>query len=265
MATITQHAPGTFCWFELGTTDEAGAKKFYSELFGWTVVDYPMGDQGTYHMLQKNGLDVGAFYKLMDDQVKQGVPPHWMPYVSVESAANAAEKAKQLGGTVIAGPMDVMEHGRLAVIQDPTGAMFSVWEPLKHMGTGLLDEPGAQTWSELMTPDTDKAAAFYTGLFPWKSETMPMPGASGTRMYTIFKRGDANAAGLMANPPEAAGVPPHWMTYFAVESTSAAVARATSLGAKILHPETPTPYGAFAILQDPQGAAFAVIEAQRSS
>jgi uncharacterized protein len=262
MATITQHAPGTFCWFELHTTDEAGAKSFYSPLFGWDIESNPMDDQGSmYHMLKRNGLDVGAMCGLRPDQAKNGVPAHWMSYVSVESAARTAEKAKALGGTVLAGPFDVFDIGRMAVIQDPTGAIFSVWEPLLHIGVGLLGEPGAQAWNELMTRDTDKAGAFYTGLFPWKAQANPMPAPDGSSItYTMFMRGDANAAGMMAMPAMAAGVPPHWMTYFAVENTGATVKKAQSLGGEVIMPETPSPYGAWAILKDPQGAAFSVVQ-----
>lgn len=263
MATITQHAPGTFCWFELHTTDEAGAKAFYSSLFGWTVESNPMDEKGSmYHMLKVKGLDVGAACGLSPEEKQGGVPSHWMSYVSVESAAKAAERAKELGGTVLFGPFDVMEHGRMAVIQDPTGAIFSVWEPLAHIGVGLLGEPGAQAWNELMTRDTTKAGAFYTGLFPWKAQANPMPGPDGkTFTYTMFMRGDANAAGMMEMPTDAAQVPPHWMTYFSVENTAATVKKVQSLGGGIIMGETPSPYGPWAILKDPQGAAFAVVQA----
>jgi predicted enzyme related to lactoylglutathione lyase len=266
MATITQHAPGTFCWFELHTSDEAGAKAFYSGLFGWTVESNAMGEGGMYHMLKQKGLDVGAACGLGPEETSNGVPPYWMSYVSVESAAKAAERAKELGGTVLFGPFDVMEHGRMAVIQDPTGAVFSVWEPLAHIGVGILDEPGSQAWNELMTRDTDKAGAFYSQLFPWTMKAQPMPGPDGnTFTYTLFQRGETNAAGMMAMPPQVpAQVPPHWMTYFAVENTSAAVAKATALGGKVVHPESPSPYGTWAILADPQGAVFSVVSTHSS-
>src|SRR5262249_17908766 len=174
MATVTQHAPGTFCWPELATNDAALAKKFYGALFGWDFEDNDMGEGGTYTMIQHKGSTVGALYGQKPDDQKR-MPPHWNAYVSVESADQAASKAKQLGGALLMEPFDVMDAGRMAVIQDPTGAIFSIWEAKKHIGATLLDEPGSLTWTELMTPSTEKAAAFYTGLFPWKTETMQFP------------------------------------------------------------------------------------------
>src|SRR5688500_16253497 len=122
MKDIKRHAPGTFSWIELGTSDPAGAKKFYQSIFGWTAMDVPMGPEFVYTILQLEGQDVGALYKLMPDQVSMGVPPNWLSYVEVQSADDAAGKAKQLGGSVVVEPMDVPQSGRFAVIQDPQGA-----------------------------------------------------------------------------------------------------------------------------------------------
>jgi predicted enzyme related to lactoylglutathione lyase len=124
------HAPGSFCWIELATTDGEAAKKFYGELFGWEAQDNPMGPGMVYTMLKLNGKDVGALYE-KGEEMKQ-VPTHWASYVSVESADEIAAKAKSLGGAVIMEPFDVMEHGRMAVITDPTGAVFSIWQDKQH-------------------------------------------------------------------------------------------------------------------------------------
>src|SRR5262245_35495890 len=102
MPTITQHAPGTFSWPELATTDQPGAKKFYSALFGWGLDDSPMGESEVYTMLSIGGRNVGALYSQQKEERAHGVPPHWSSYVSVENADESAAKAKQLGGTVIA-------------------------------------------------------------------------------------------------------------------------------------------------------------------
>ena len=133
MATVTQHAPGTFCWPELATLDQNGAKKFYTGLFGWTFKDTDMGPQGVYTIFQSDGADVGALYTMRDEE-KAMMPPHWNAYVSVESADKSTVQAKELGATVIMEPFDVMEHGRMAILMDPAGAVFSVWEAKKHIG-----------------------------------------------------------------------------------------------------------------------------------
>ena len=255
MTVITRHAPGTFSWPELATSDQSGGKKFYMALFGWTAQDNDMGENGTYTILRKDGKDVGGLYTLTKDQ--PGVPPNWMSYVAVDSADQTAARAKELGGQVHAGPFDVAELGRMAVMQDPTGAMFAIWEAKQHIGAGVLNENGAMTWNELLTRDTKKAAAFYTALFPWKTESMAM---SDNMDYTVFKRGEANAGGLFAITPEMGPMPPNWSVYFQVEDTDAMAAKATSLGAKIAMPPTDIPQvGRFAVVVDPQGAPFGII------
>jgi predicted enzyme related to lactoylglutathione lyase len=256
MATVTQHAPGTFCWVELATIDAAGAKKFYTSLFGWAHTDSDMGNGELYTMFHLKGASVGALYAMRDDERKMA-PPHWNSYVAVESADDAAARAKQLGGRLILEPFDVMDAGRMAVVMDPQGAVFQLWQAKKHIGAGILGESGALCWNELMTTDTQGAEKFYSGLFPWRPESMPM---SNGAPYTVFKRGDVGACGMMAIAPEMGPVPPNWMPYFAVDDCDASVARALSLGGKGIVPATDIPNtGRFAVLQDPQGAVFSII------
>jgi predicted enzyme related to lactoylglutathione lyase len=260
MATVTQHAPGTFCWPELATSDAAGAKKFYGALLGWDFADNDMGDGMMYTMIQLKGNVVGALYGQKAEDQKR-MPPHWGAYVSVESADRSAAKAKELGGTLLMEPFDVNDIGRMAVIQDPTGAIFSLWEAKKHIGAGVLNEPGSLTWTELMTPNTDKAAAFYTGLFPWKTESMEMPNMT----YTMFMRGDQSAGGMMPILPEQMGqVPPNWLSYFAVENVDPLVPKAEQLGATVIVPAMSIPNGGkFAVFRDPAGAHFGIYQAAK--
>ena len=256
MTTITQHAPGTFSWAELATSDQGGAKQFYTTLFGWTAHDSDMGGGQSYTVLKQGGKDVGALYTMKPEMAQHGVPPNWASYVSVESADAAAATARRLGGKIIMEPFDVFDMGRMAIIEDPTGAPFAVWEAKKHIGAGVLNENGALTWNELLTRNPKQAAAFYTGLFPWKAETMPM----GNMDYTLFKRGEANAGGLFEITPEMGPMPANWSVYFQVEDTDATAAKAVGLGAKVIVPPTDVPnVGRFATIQDPQGAVFSFI------
>src|SRR6185369_12292299 len=176
--------PGTFCWIELGTSDNEAAKSFYTQLFGWDYVDNPMGEHGVYTMLKLNGKDVGGLYKLMPEMVAQGVPPHWMSYVAVTNADEIADKAKAEGAQVMNGPFDVYTIGRMAVIQDPTGAVFSVWQAKEHKGSGVTGQAGSLVWNELGTNDTDKAGQFYSNLFGWTRQSFP-----GPFDYTVFNNG----------------------------------------------------------------------------
>src|ERR1043165_7175604 len=145
MQETPDYKPGMFCWVELGTSDSDSAKNFYSQLFGWEYQDNPMGP----------------------DMVAQGIPPHWLSYVLVTNADETAEKAKAAGATVLNGPFDIGTVGRMAVIKDPTEAVFAIWEPKDHQGSGIYNVPGALTWNELGTRDTATAGEFYTNVFRW--------------------------------------------------------------------------------------------------
>ncbi len=247
---VTRHEPGSFSWAELGTTDADAAKKFYTSLFGWTFVDSPVGPDMVYTRLQKGGRDVGALYRMGPQQ--QGMPPHWTTYVTVASADETARKAAGLGGKVVAEPFDVMDVGRMATLQDPTGATFCVWQPKKHIGAQIVNEPSAMCWSELDTTDTEAAGRFYTSLFGW-----------GTKVggdYTEFQRGGTSIGGMMRIPKEWGPVPPSWLIYFAVEDCDGSVARAKELGGGTIVAPTDIPgTGRFSVLRDPQGAVFAVV------
>lgn len=250
MTTIDRYEPGTFCWIELSTSDRVAATRFYTQLFGWTTNETPLGGGAVYVMLQKNGRDVGALYEMFPQQREEGVPPFWMSYVAVESADEMAEKAKQLGATVMKDAFDVMDVGRMAVLTDPVGAVFSLWQAKNHPGAGVVNEPGALCWNELQAPDAEKAQQFYTALFGWTAKVSPG--------YVEFHRGDTAVGGMRPTEP---GPPPHWLIYFAVDDTDATVQKSESAGGKTVVPPMDIEHvGRFAVMQDPQGASFAVIK-----
>jgi predicted enzyme related to lactoylglutathione lyase len=253
---MTTHPPGTFCWVDLGTTDAAAAKRFYTQLFGWSFDDRPAGPDAVYTMFNVRGKDVAALYDQPEDQREQGVPPNWLSYVSVPHVDEAAKKAKSLGATLISEPFDVLDVGRMALVQDPTGAVFALWEPRRHTGAKLVNEPVSLSWNELATRDVPRARKFYTELFGWTAQTQDM----GNMDYTTFRNGERAAGGLMEIAKEWGPVPPHWAPYFAVEDCDRTVEKAKGLGASVLMPPTDIPEtGRFAALKDPQGAVFNVI------
>jgi hypothetical protein len=187
-----------------------------------------------------------------------GVPPHWNLYVSVADVDDTTKKAAGLGAKVLAPPFDVMDVGRMAVLQDPTGAVFCVWQGKRHIGARILSEPGALCWSELTTRDPKAAEGFYTKLFGWTAKH----GASSSVMdYTEFRNpGSEPGAGMMAMPADMpAAVPSYWMPYFQVADCDGSVSKAKDLGARLMVGPNEIPRtGRFAILSDPQGAMFAV-------
>ncbi len=260
MAEFDAHLPGTFCWPELATTDQKAAVAFYGALFGWGVNEQPTGPAEVYAMFTLRGREVGGAASLRAEERQHGVPPHWNSYVAVENVDQTTTRARELGGRILAAPFDVMDAGRMAVLQDPTGAVFQVWQPKRHIGARLLREPGALTWTELSTRDPQSAEQFYTQLLGWRAKT----GGEGVHAYTEFTpaRSDQPVAGMMnsaAYGPQAADVPPNWMPYFQVSDVDASANAATRLGAKsFVPPSDIANVGRFAVLQDPQGAVFAI-------
>jgi predicted enzyme related to lactoylglutathione lyase len=251
--------PGTFCWVELGTNDAKGAREFYTDLIGWTSKDVAMPEgMGSYMLLQLEGKDVAGMYTLTEEQTRQGVPPHWLSYVSVASADETASRVRGLGGAVLAEPFDVPGVGRMAILQDPAGAAFALFQPGAHGGAVPMDNrPGTFSWNELATTNPDEARRFYESLFGWTSEVQE-GGAMGS--YTTFRNAGRMAAGMMKIGADWGPVPPHWMVYFAVRNCDASVDKASRRGAEVRVPPSDIPdVGRFAVLTDPQGAAFSVV------
>ncbi len=253
MGTRTEHAPGTFSWVDLTTSDTDGAKSFYGELLGWEFEDNPIPDDaggGVYTMCKVQGSNAAA---ISGQREGDPSPPHWNSYVTVESADDFAAKAGELGGNVAMEAFDVMDAGRMAVVADPTGAFLAGWEPRDSIGAEIVNEPGCLTWNELHTPDVDAAVEFHSGLFGWNTEEMDT--GDGPR-YVIVRVSDRTNGGI-TDAQE--GEPPNWMPYFVVEDRDAAADKANELGtAELVRLEMPQ--GKIALFTDPQGAPFGIWE-----
>ncbi|HEY0143984.1 MAG TPA: VOC family protein [Thermoanaerobaculia bacterium] len=248
MPETTLFAPGKFSWLELMTSDEEGALRFYMELFGWTDDPSDMGDGSMYHMLGKDGRYVGALYKRGD------VPPSWNVYVTVANADQSARRAQELGGTVMLEPFDVFDSGRMAVLGDPQGAVFSLWQPKDHPGFGVYGETGTPCWFELNARDLGAAKSFYTALFGWSLKESPE--------YTELSL-SGEAIGGMLPTQWPAEVPSFWMAYIAVENCDETAEKAKNLGGSVTVPPMDIPkVGRFSVVNDPQGAVIAVISLQ---
>jgi predicted enzyme related to lactoylglutathione lyase len=256
MAAIDRHTPGVFCWTELGTTDAAAAKVFYSGLFGWTPDDMPVSESMTYTMLKLEGRELGALYQLSNEQRTQGVLPNWLLYVAVDNPDQIANTANELGGKILAGPFDVFDAGRMAVMQDPEGAVFAVWQAKNHIGARIGHVAGTLCWSELAAKDAAKAKDFYTKLFGWDARTDQM----GPMRYTQWLNRGQPVGGMLQMTETWQAASPHWMAYFQVADCDSSAARAKNLGGQVMvSPMDVANVGRFAVLQDPQGAAFSVI------
>jgi uncharacterized protein len=256
VAEFLSHTPGTFSWVELATTDQKAGVAFYRALFGWDVDEQPIGPGEAYSMFLLRGKEVGAAYNMRPQERQGGAPPHWNLYVTVANVDETVKRAEGLGANMLAPPFDVMDAGRMAILQDPTGAVFQLWEAKKNIGAKILNEPGALCWSELTTRDTKAAESFYTRLFGW---TVKHSAPSAGMDYTEFSNQGEPSVGMLPMPDRMpAGTPSYWMPYFQVADCDASTAKAAELGARTMVPPRDIPEGRFAILADPQGGMFAV-------
>lgn len=251
MGERTSHPHGTFSWVDLATTDPEGAKAFYGRLFGWEGEDMPAGEGMTYTMFRLGGRYVSAVSGQVEHERAAGIPPHWNSYVTVDDADAVAGRVPELGGTVLAAPFDVFDSGRMAVLQDPTGAVVSLWQPGNHIGAQLVNDPGALTMNSLATPDPERAREFYEALLGWTFAELDPE-------YTQIKVGDRLNAGMR---PETE-MPPHWLPFFTVEDADAAAAMVRDGGGHVLVEPQEIPAGRFAVFADPAGAAFAIFEGE---
>jgi predicted enzyme related to lactoylglutathione lyase len=249
---------GSFCWAELGVPDAAGAQQFYTSLFGWRALEIPMDQGAPYTIFQVDNKDVAAMYQLDSKMQESGVPPHWAVYIAVADADDVAKRAVEMGGKVVAGPFDVFDLGRMAVIEDPIGAKFCAWQGRKHQGASYRGPLNYHCWSELATPDPVRAAAFYTELIGWKTKEGDVENAE----YVEWLNHGTPIGGMLPMRGDMwKGIPPHWMVYFSVADCDERVEAATKLGAKVCVPPTDIPHtGRFSVLNDPQGAAFSIIQ-----
>jgi uncharacterized protein len=251
MAQRSSYDAGTFCWVDLSTVDVGASVDFYRRVFGWTAD----GHEGTgYVIFQKDGVAVAGLMEINEEQRAGGVPPFWNTYVTVQDADATAARVTELGGAVHVPPFDIETTGRTAVVADPQGAVFMLWQPRDFAGAALVNTEGAWAWSDLQTSDVDGAIAFYPELFGWQIAEVP---GSGGQYFSISSRGRA-IGGVM---PAGAGTPrPYWAVYFGVHSAGAALEHAEAAGGERLAGPIDVPAGRFAFASDPLGAVFAVFE-----
>jgi predicted enzyme related to lactoylglutathione lyase len=256
MAEVSSHDRGQFCWIDLVAHDKKAAMGWYAEIFGWEPRDLDTRGGPPYAMFHLRGKVVAGVGQMSDEMKAAGVPPMWNSYVSVDDAAAIEARARDLGAKVVVPAMSVLEAGRLAFFEDPTGASFAVWQAGEHQGASLLGEPGALCWSELATRDVPAAEAFYAGLFGWEYVKAPTDGVS----YLTIRSGGRDAGGIIGMDTQWEGIPPHWAVYFGAADVNATVERIQAAGGKVHVPPTDIQVGVFSVVSDPQGGTFSVIQ-----
>jgi hypothetical protein len=244
---------GAPCWIDLYSSDTAAATAFYGQLFGWKPVP-PDERFGGYFTFTKDGKQVAG---CMANDGQGNVPDTWTVYLRSDDAQATADAAASHGGGVDLPPMQVAEHGTMAIVTDPGQGRIGVWQPDTMQGLEVRDEVGTPVWFELHTRAYDESVAFYRDVFGWDAHV-----ASDTSdlRYTTQGEGESGLAGIMdagAFLPE--GVPATWSIYFLVEDADAALARIGELGGSVVHPAEDTPYGRLATAADPTGVQFRLL------
>lgn len=252
MHTIDKYPDGVFNWVDLSTPDPAGAKAFYSGLFGWDAQDLPIDTGGVYTMMFIDGHSVAGMGEHQPEMKAQGIPAFWTSYVKYDDVDSVAARVEDAGGTLMMPPMDVMDQGRMAMFQDPAGAVVGIWQPGAHQGAGMVNSPNTLVWTELQTTDKEAAKAFYGKVFGWtfaEDETGYVGCSTDNRMQ----------AGMMEIQESWGPTPPNWAVYFLVEDVGAAASRAEELGGNVIVPKSRMgEMGDFAVIADPQGGVFTV-------
>jgi predicted enzyme related to lactoylglutathione lyase len=256
MPQFTSYAQGTPSYVELSTPDQSGAAAFYGGLFGWEPEESPLPDGSVYLVGRLQGDRVAGISGPMPGM--EDHPAYWGVYLAVDDVDATAAKVPDAGGTVAAPPFDVMDFGRMAAVQDPTGAFVNLWQAKGNIGTERANEAGTPAWNECVTPDPERAAAFYADVLGATTEEMDM-GEQGT--YRVLANVEGRqVAGVCAPPPGGEDARPHWNVYFMVDDADAALREAESLGGRVLAPAFDVPgIGRMAMVADPAGAMFWVM------
>jgi len=257
---VTQEEPwpeGTPAWVELVTPDLGTAAAFYGEVLGWHVVPARQYEpNGTYGFGLVQGRPTAGIGAASTPVAV------WTTYFAVDSVEHCCSVVREHAGRVVSPPARVGSQGRSALVADPLGGVVGLWQAASHIGTQIVDEPGAVCWSELLTTCPATARDFYTKLFGHRHQ--PAPGAEDYTMTappTPYGRAIAGIGPLPTGDPDAgwAGSLPFWMTFFAVDDVEETLRRVTTGGGTVLSGPRRSPYGRLAVCADPHGARFTVI------
>jgi hypothetical protein len=261
---------GVPCWVESQQPDVEAAMRFYGGLFGWEfdAGTAPPGDAKGYVIARLGGLEAGAITGLGTGS--HGVPA-WNTYIAVDDADAAARHLLAAGATLKSAPADTGTGGIRAVLADPGGVEFRIWQARQRPGAQAVNVPGGWNFSDLHTADTAAAADFYARAFGWQFDPLGFgtmirrPGygdhleASVDPNIRARQSGDAVPAGFEDAVgwlvPAAPGERPHWHVTFTVADRDMAVREAERLGGHVLDRDD-TEWTRTALIRDPGGAVF---------
>lgn len=257
MPVVANHPAGTAIWSDLSTGNMEAVQSFYAGLFGWTFKD--QGPEfGHYHIAYKHEHPVAGLMAKTPEVAEY--PSAWTIYYASNDASADAGRIKELGGAIVAEPMPVGPLGHMVIATDPTGASFGLWQPLEFWGSALEAEHGSMAWQEVNTRDSKRALEFYTQLFSGKGEAVTVETMPGATIYHTMKKDGRDIGGILQMDHQWGDMPPHWMLYFAVDDIAQSLEVAKAHGGRVGVPPFETPYGTIAVLADPDGAHFSVVQ-----
>ena len=223
MPEFSSYATGTPCWVDVTSTDLDRSVDFYTRLFGWEAQRDPRPEAGGYPMFTLRGKNVAAASATW----VEGMPAVWTTYIASDDVDATAAKAREAGGNVMVEPFDVFDAGRMSVIQDPTGAVFGVWQADRHHGAQLANEPGSFNWNELNTRDVAAASRFYEAVFGVEVDMQELAGTP----YGVIKVDGRGVGGVRHLDAPEDQVPAHWQTSSPSPTATPRSHRWTSLAA----------------------------------
>lgn len=269
MTERTDYPSGAPCWIETLQPDPDGAAQFYGQLLGWQFdepTSMPEGLGGQYLQARVAGRLVAGI-----GQAPATAPAAlWSTFIRVDDVEATLTRVADAGGAVLAGPLQAGTAGRLAVVADPAGIAFGLWQPGSRVGAQRINAPGTWAMSALHTPTPERAQAFYGTVFGWQLQPVPGTPLALWRLPGYVGGGGQgqplpeDVVAVMTLTDEASEVPPHWAVNLCVEDVDATARRAVALGGRLLLPPTDTPGFRSAVVADPQQGVIAISAARRS-
>lgn len=257
MGSRTTYPTGQFCWVDLMSHDYDAAASFYGEVFGWTCEVQDTHGGPRYGIFHLGDQQVGGIGQMSDEMKSQGMPSFWSVYCKVDDVDAATKKAVAAGGTVMMEPIPVLESGRMSIVVDPGGAALSLWQPINHHGSQIVNEPNTWIWNDLMTSDPEGSVKFYEAMFGWTMIESPMDNGSE---YWEFKNQGHLIGGMMRRSDDDNAPPPHWSTYFSVTDLNATVTAIESRGGHVVVPSFNTEVGDICVVSDPFQGVFDLVQ-----
>lgn len=252
----TEHHVGKVIWAELVTPNRSEAERFYGGLFGWTFKEQSSSN-GHYVLASSNGEPVAGLIHHPFHEGARG-QPYWLPFVAVQNVDAAGRMAVDGGGKIIVAPHTYAARGRQAVLADPQGAPFAVIASFSGDTPDYLAENGTWIWSSLLTRNLDAGIAFYQSLFGY--EVFDLHSDDGLQ-HAVLATDNFARASVNALPMDALRRQSHWLNFIRVADATAAATRAVALGGSVLvAPRVDRHGGEFAVIADPAGAPFGVME-----